>query len=296
MNINDLRDFSDQIEIIREGDFNSLGLIVSSPGIKILTYLDDKKYLDKMSKYVNAILTYKEFASFIGDEVAMAICDNPRAKFFEFHNYLVNKNNNYVRKSFQTKIGNACKISSMAFISEKNVKIGNRVTIEEFVSIKENVAIGDDVVIRAGSVIGGEGFEYKKDDQVINVIHGGGVIIENDVRIHHNCCIDKAVFPWDNTVISEGSRLDNGVYIAHGVKLGKRCFITGNVVIGGRTIIGDDTKIGFNATISNGLCIGHKSYIHLGAVVTKNLEQESNVSGNFAIDHNKFIDFIRIIR
>jgi len=296
MNMNNLKQVSNQIEIIRTGSFDGLGLIVSKPQIKILTYLDDIKYIDKISKNVSAIITNEELSKYLNNDIAFAICSNPREIFFKFHNYLAKTDSKYIRSSFNTEIGKECKISKYAYISDKNVRIGNRVIIEEFASIKENVTIGDNVVIRSGSIIGGEGFEYKKYNKIINVTHCGGVIIGNDVRIHHNCCIDKAVFPWDNTTIFEGSRIDNGVYVAHGAKIGKRCFITGNVVIGGRTIIGDETKIGFNVTISNGLCIGNKSYIHLGSVVTKDLDQESNVSGNFAIDHKKFIDFIRTIR
>jgi len=297
MNTNLLSKFFNQIQILRKGQFDSLGLVVSNPGCKILTYLDDKKYLERISNNVSCIITNEEFSKSVKNEIAVAVCDNPRIIFFEFHNFLANQNKEYTRNSFPTKIGNECKISSLACISQKNVNIGNNVTIEEFVSIKENVTIGDNVIIRAGSVIGGEGFEYKKNNiQITNVVHCGGVIIENNVRIHHNCCIDKAVFPWDNTIISEGSRLDNGVYLAHGVKIGKRCLITGNVVIGGRTVVGDETKIGFNATISNGLFIGSRSVVHLGSVVTKDLQQECNVSGNFAIDHKRFIEFIKTIR
>jgi len=67
-------------------------------------------------------------------------------------------------------------------------------------------------------------------------------------------------------------------------------------MIGGSTIIEDDVWVGPNASISDNLFIGDSANISLGAVVTKNVARGMTVSGNFAIEHSKFIDFIKSIR
>ena len=130
----------------------------------------------------------------------------------------------------------------------------------------------------------------------MSVKHLGGVIINNNVEIQYNTCIDKAVYPWDNTIIGDYCKIDNLVYIGHGVKVNSGCMIAANTTIGGRTNIEKNSWIGLNSTISNGLVIGERAKINIGSVVTKNIEKDNSVSGNFAIDHSKFIKFIKSIR
>ncbi len=72
--------------------------------------------------------------------------------------------------------------------------------------------------------------------------------------------------------------------------------IVAGSAIGGRTIVGDDVWIGINSTISNGLTIGDNCRISLGSVVTQSVAAGKTVTGNFAIDHKKFIEFIKSIR
>ncbi|MDB1921743.1 hypothetical protein PMY56_02205 [Clostridium tertium] len=134
------------------------------------------------------------------------------------------------------------------------------------------------------------------DISPLSSISKKNVIIGNNVKIQYNSCIDKALYTWDNTVIGDYSKLDDLVHIEHGVKIGIRCLIASRATFGGRNILGDDSWIGLGAIISNGLILGSKVSISLGSVVTKNLKDEEEVSGNFAINHNKYIDFIKSIR
>ena len=215
----------------------------------------------------------------------------PRAVFFSLHNYLT-KIDGYRREAHPTIIGENCNISKMAYIADMNVTIGNNVTIEEFVSIKENTVIGDNSVIRAGTVIGGTGFEFKKNGEGTEsflVEHVGGVKIGKNVEIQHNVCLDKAIYPWDNTIVDDYSSIDNLVYIAHGVKIGKLSLVASGATIGGRCNIGDNVWIGLGAVIRNGIDLGPGSRANMGAVVTKSVGEGEAVSGNFAINHDKLV-------
>lgn len=296
MLLSEIIEILDGLTLLKDGEFTSLGLAVAECDEKIITFIENEKYIDSLSNKVTALITTQEIGAKLKDKYGIIISKSPRGDYFKLHNKL-SEIEDYKRKEFTTSIGEGCKISKLASINDKNVIIGKNVIIEEFAVIRENTIIGDNSIIRSGVVLGGEGYEYKRIDGIImNVNHCGGVIIENNVEIQYNSCVDKALYPWDNTIIGEYSKLDNLVHIEHGVKIGKRCLIASRATFGGRTILGDDSWVGLGAIISNGLKLGKNVSISLGSVVTKSLNDCEKVSGNFAINHERFIGFIRSIR
>lgn len=295
-----LRQANDDFDIaciIEDREFETLGLAGADVNLKYCTFIEDEKYIKTISENACMTITKPEIADKLKD-IGLCISENPRISFFKLHNYLSKLSDYRLTEDFDTKIGNNCNISPLSYIAKKNVKIGSNVTIEEFVSIKENTIIGDNTIIRAGSIIGGEGYEFKRiqDGDILPVTHIGWTVAGNNVEIQQNTCIDKAIYPWDKTLIGNNCKIDNLVHIAHGVKLGEGVFVVAGSLLGGRTVIKENTWVGVGATISNGLTIGKESSINIGAVVTKSLEDNSNVTGNFAIDHKKFIEFIKSIR
>jgi UDP-3-O-[3-hydroxymyristoyl] glucosamine N-acyltransferase len=123
----------------------------------------------------------------------------------------------------------------------------------------------------------------------------GKAVIKDNVEVQHNCCIDRGILGKD-TILEKNVKLDNFVHIAHDDYIGERTFITAGAKLAGRVTIGRDCWIGVNATISNGINIGDNCRVTLGSVVTKDVLPNSTVTGNFAIDHKKFIEFIKSIR
>ena len=276
-------------------DFKTLGLVDACLSAPFCTFLDSEKYISSISENAVMVITIKEVAEKITDKNT-CIVENPRPLFFNIHNFLSDYIK-YSRKRFKTRIGKNCRINKLAHIDENNVIIGNNVTIEEFVVIRENTTIGDNTVIRAGSIIGGEGFEFKWDNNsIFSVKHLGGVIIGKNVNIQYNTCVDKAVYPWDNTVVGDYCKLDNLIHVAHAAKIRENVMIVALSGIGGRTEIKENTWIGFSSTLTNGIIVGKDSRVNIGAVVTKPVKDKESVSGNFAIDHTKFIQHIKSIR
>ena len=271
---------------------SSLGLVEYNDGKDVCTFVDNEYYLEKLSDNIQMVLigedlldTLKQYRKSYG----ICVVENPRLTYFRIHNYLVN-DISYRRTDFKTRIGTNCNISSQAVIADKNVIIGNNVTIEEFAVIRENTVINDNSIIRAGCKIAGEGFEFKNtSEEVFHVSHIGGVIIGESVEIQYNTCIDKAIYPWDNTVIGDHVKIDNLVHIGHAVKVDSRTMIVANSGIGGRVSIGEDVWIGFGATIRNGIHIGDRARTNMGSVVTRNVGTKEAVTGNFAIPHKDFI-------
>lgn len=284
-------------EVLRERSFDTLALAGADPDMDFCTYIDDVKYIDEIGARASMVITTPELSTLILNK-GICISQNPRITFFQLHNYLVGSLEYELSSDFNTEIGFGCRISDKAHIAGQNVKIGNNVTIEEFVSVKKNTVIGDNTFIGAGTVVGGEGYEFKRlpNGDVLSVKHAGWTKIGDNVDIHYNSCIDKAIYPWDATIIGDFCRIDNVVHIAHGVKLGRGVFLVAGSLIGGRTIIGDQAWVGVGATISNGLTVGKGARVNIGAVATRDVDEEASVTGNFAIEHKKFIQFIRSIR
>ncbi|MGF7012574.1 UDP-3-O-[3-hydroxymyristoyl] glucosamine N-acyltransferase [Lachnospiraceae bacterium PF1-22] len=290
--------FKEKYSIENEREFEFLGLVAQEMDYKICSFIDDPKYIPNVKSNVTMLLVNKETAVEVKKllpSIGICVVEKPRILFFEIHNALAD-DERYIRKNFPSIFGEKCKISSLSSIAENNVVIGNNVIIEEFVVIRENVVIEDDAIIRSGTVIGSVGYEFKRDDnRAFGIKHLGGVVIKKGVEVQHNTCVDKAVYPWDDTVLGEESKIDNLVHISHGVKIGKRTMIVALSGIGGRTVIGDDTWIGFGATVVNGTQIGNKSRVNMGAVVTRAVADNASVSGNFAIDHKRFVNHIKSI-
>lgn len=89
------------------------------------------------------------------------------------------------------------------------------------------------------------------------------------------------------------SKLDAKVHIGHGTVLGKRVLVPSGAHIAGNCIVGDDVWVGVNATVSNRISIGDGARVSLGSVVTKDVPAGQTVTGNFAIDHKKFLSNLK---
>jgi UDP-3-O-[3-hydroxymyristoyl] glucosamine N-acyltransferase len=156
----------------------------------------------------------------------------------------------------------------------RGVEIGSDVVLHARVSIYPNVRIGSRVVIHAGTVIGSDGFGYvfaegrhQKFPQL------GRVMIEDDVEIGSNTTIDRGSL--GNTVIGQGTKIDNLVQIAHNVRVGRHCVIaaqtgiSGSVEIGNYVVIGGQVGIGDRVRIEDQVVVGSQAGIPTGKIVRR---------------------------
>jgi UDP-3-O-[3-hydroxymyristoyl] glucosamine N-acyltransferase len=180
-----------------------------------------------------------------------------------------------------------CLCKSKSFIITDSPKvIFSKIAYKFFKPKEARIIKGSNVVIGKNVVIGGEGFGYEFDDDVlVKFPHYGGVIIESDVDIGNNTCIDRGAL--GNTIIMKGTKIDNLVHIAHNVEIGERCLVVANVGIGGSVKIGNDCYIGFGATIKNGVKIGNNVVVGMGAVVLRDIPDNEVWVGNPARNINE---------
>jgi UDP-3-O-[3-hydroxymyristoyl] glucosamine N-acyltransferase len=163
----------------------------------------------------------------------------------------------------------------------ENSKIGDNCKLIGNIFIHSNTIINENVTINAGTTVGSDGFGYSRDpstNKLHKFPHYGGVIIESNVEIGSNVCIDKGTL--GNTVIQEGTKIDNLVHVAHNVNIGKNCLIIANTMVAGSVNIGDNSWIAPSANIINGISIGSNCTIGMGAVVTKNVPDNEVWTGS----------------
>jgi len=142
------------------------------------------------------------------------------------------------------------------------------------------ISIGQRVRIGAGARIGFDGFGYEKNEDGVweHFPHRGGVKIGDDVDIGKNTCIDRGTL--GDTVIGDGTKIDNLVHVAHNVKIGRNCMIIALTCIGGGVIIEDNSYVGIGSSIRDQVKIGEKAFVGMGAVVVKDVEENVTVVGN----------------
>jgi UDP-3-O-[3-hydroxymyristoyl] glucosamine N-acyltransferase len=119
-------------------------------------------------------------------------------------------------------------------------------------------------------------------------------MIGDNVELHTGVCIEKGVF-GGITQIDDYSKLDNHCVVEHDVLIGRRCKLAGKTLLAGWARIGKDSFCGVSVSVAPRVRIGAGCKLSAGAVVTKDVEDGQHVSGNFAIDHEHFIQHIKNI-
>ncbi len=168
-------------------------------------------------------------------------------------------------------------------------EIGEGTVIYGNVHIYSQTRIGRNAVIHAGVVIGADGFNFHRDETgaLKKFPHFNGVIIEDDVEIGANTCIDRGTL--SDTFVGAGTKIDNLVHIGHAAKVGRQCEIAVGAIIGGNTVLGANIWVGPGVILSHSLRIGDGASIMFGAVVAHHVPPTQRVSGYFAVDHDQFM-------
>lgn len=174
-------------------------------------------------------------------------------------------------------IDKAARIGANVFVGH-HAKIGNMSLIYPNVVIREHVQIGQRVIIHSGTVIGSDGFGYEIiDGKHVKIPHVGSVLIEDDVEIGANTCVDRGRFK--NTVIRKGTKIDNLVQIAHNVVIGENCIVVSQVGISGSTELGKNVVVAGQAGIVGHVSVGDEAVICARSGVSKTVPPKAVVLG-----------------
>ncbi|HSF66362.1 MAG TPA: UDP-3-O-(3-hydroxymyristoyl)glucosamine N-acyltransferase [Nitrospiraceae bacterium] len=210
-----------------------------------------------------------------------------------------------VVRGVDTEVGSDVSIWPGVTLGDR-VTIGSRVTLYPGVFIGDDTAIGDDtllypnvvvregctigarVIVHSGTVIGSDGFGYVQDQgRHYKIPQLGGVTIENDVELGANVTVDRATL--GQTVIKQGTKIDNLVQIAHNVTIGAHSILVAQVGISGSTRVGHHVMIGGQAGLADHVVIGDQVMIAARAGVNRSLEPNQIVSGAPVMPHETWV-------
>jgi UDP-3-O-[3-hydroxymyristoyl] glucosamine N-acyltransferase len=188
----------------------------------------------------------------------------------------------YAVISENANLGDGSEIHAGAYIG-KNVKIGKNCRIYPYAVIYDDVIVGNNVIIHSGAIIGADGFGYKfRNNQHVKVPQVGNVVIEDNVEIGANTCIDRGAL--GSTLIGAGSKIDNLVQIGHNNKVGKHVIMCGLTGVSGSCNIEDYAILAGSSGIADHITIGQGAVVMARSGVAGDVKAGTQVFGSPAKD------------
>jgi UDP-3-O-[3-hydroxymyristoyl] glucosamine N-acyltransferase len=158
-----------------------------------------------------------------------------------------------------------------------------------------NALIGDRVIIHSGARIGHDGYGYAPGPKGLEKIpHVGRVIVQDDVEIGTNTTIDRGGIR--DTVIGEGSKIDNLVQIGHNVTIGRHCILAGHAGVSGSVTIGDHAVLGGKVGIADHVTIGEGASVTAGSGVMHNIGAGERWGGYPATTAREWMRGVALLR
>ena len=140
--------------------------------------------------------------------------------------------------------------------------IGNECILHAHAVVREACRLGDRVILQSGAVIGSDGFGFAPDgSRYFKIPQVGIVVIEDDVEIGANSCVDRATL--GETRIRRGTKIDNLVQVAHNVELGEDCIVVAQVGFAGSSRVGNHCTFGGQSAVAGHLKVG--DHVTIGA-------------------------------
>lgn len=181
------------------------------------------------------------------------------------------------------RIGERAVICPGVYIG-RDVVIGEDTVIFPNAVVLDRVRVGARVRIHSGAVIGSDGFGYiatanghRKVPQI------GTVVIEDDVEIGANSCVDRAAM--GETIIGRGTKIDNLVQVAHNVRIGEHCILVGCSAVAGSSVLGDRVTLAGGAGVADHVHVGEGAMIGAMSLVAGDVPAGGFYSGSPARPH-----------
>jgi UDP-3-O-[3-hydroxymyristoyl] glucosamine N-acyltransferase len=189
----------------------------------------------------------------------------------------------YVVIGKNVKIGKGVKIYPQVFIDDNSV-IGDNSILYSGVKMYHSCVLGNNCILHSGVVVGSDGFGFAPlaDGSYTKIPQLGNVIIEDNIEIGANACIDRATI--GSTVIRKGTKLDNLIQVAHNCEIGNDTVIAAQSGFSGSTKVGSNCMIGGQVGVAGHLHVGNRVMIAAQSGIAGNIADDAKIMGSPAFD------------
>ncbi len=244
-----------EIHMVRNGD---------------LTFVDHPKYYSKALNSKATFIIINKLVEYPDGKV-LILHDDPFAAYISLVKKFRPFEPSLTMISPSAKIGEGTVIQPNVFVGN-NVVIGKNCIIHSNVTLYDHTIIGNNVIIHSGTVIGADAYYFQRKPEGFRKFEScGRVILKDNVEIGALCAIDKGVS--GDTIIDQGTKLDNHVQIGHDTYIGKNCLIGSHCAIAGVTRIEDDVLLWGKVVVNKDLVIGK------GAIVLATSGVDKSIAG-----------------
>jgi UDP-3-O-[3-hydroxymyristoyl] glucosamine N-acyltransferase len=168
------------------------------------------------------------------------------------------------------------------------VHIGNRFLAHAHAIVREHCHLGDNVILQNGSVVGADGFGFARvPSGWSKIVQSGPAILEDDVEIQANACIDRASI--GETRIQRGAKIDNLVQVGHGSNVGQHTLLCAQVGLAGSTTIGKNVILAGQVGVAGHCTIGDGAIATAQSGIPNDVAPGKIVSGYPAIDNRQWL-------
>ncbi len=176
----------------------------------------------------------------------------------------------------------------------RGVKIGDNFLAHAHAVVREFCRIGNNVVLQNGVIVGGDGFGFAKDNdgRWHKIVQSGPTVIEDDVEIQANACIDRASV--GETRISRGAKIDNLVQVGHGSKVGEDSLLCAQAGLAGSTDVGKSVILAGQVGVAGHCKIGDGAIATAQSGIPNDVPAGAIVSGYPAIDNKLWLRCVAV--
>jgi UDP-3-O-[3-hydroxymyristoyl] glucosamine N-acyltransferase len=177
----------------------------------------------------------------------------------------------------------------------RDARIGDNFFAHAHAVVREGCRLGDRVLLQNGAVIGADGFGFAKDDSEhwYKIMQPEPVIIEDDVEIQANSCVDRASV--EKTRIGRGTKIDNLVQVGHGSRIGEHSLLASQVGLAGSTDVGNHVILTGQVGVVGHCKIGDGAIVTPQSGVAGDIEAGAVVSGAPAVDHKLWLKYSALL-
>jgi UDP-3-O-[3-hydroxymyristoyl] glucosamine N-acyltransferase len=177
----------------------------------------------------------------------------------------------------------------------RGARIGDDFFAHAHAVVREGCQLGNRVLLQNGVVIGADGFGFAKDDSGhwYKIAQPEPVIIEDDVEIQANSCVDRASV--DKTRIGRGTKIDNLVQVGHGSRIGEHSLLASQVGLAGSTEVGNNVILTGQVGVVGHCKIGNGAIVTPQSGVAGDIDAGAIVSGAPAVDHKLWLKYSAVL-